>query len=106
MAQSCPASHVEDHLPAADRECLDDCLAVALKGASPTIVGAGMLPVGRLRRQLWCRRRYRRRGITRFADDPSPLFPMERPFLAYYCRYIYLPAIYQALRPGKYDNRQ
>ena len=45
MAQPRPASDVEDHLPAADRESLDDCLAVALHGACLPIVGAGMLPV-------------------------------------------------------------
>ena len=48
MAQPCSASHIEDHLAAADGECLDDCLAVALKWASPPIVGAGVLPVSRL----------------------------------------------------------
>ena len=47
-AQPRPGSHVEDHLPAADRERLDDRLAVALERGGLPVVGAGMLTVGRL----------------------------------------------------------
>ena len=65
-----------------------------------------MLPVSRLPRQPPGRLRYSRPGIGRFAHDYSPRLSMGRPFLVYYSRAIYLPVTYQALRPGKRDNRQ
>ena len=106
MAQPCPASHVEDHLPAADREGLDDCLAVALKGARLPIVGTGMLPVSQLPLQPPGRLKHSQPGIGRFAHDYSPRLSMGRPFPVSYSRASHLPVIYRALRPGKCDNRQ
>ena len=47
-AQSGPAPHVEDDLPGLERERLDDRLAVRLEQAGITVVGPGVLVIGRL----------------------------------------------------------
>ena len=47
-AQPRPGSHVEDHLPGADRQRLDDRPAVAPERASLPVIGMGVLAVGRL----------------------------------------------------------
>ena len=76
-AQAGPAAHVEDHLPRADRQRPDDCLAVGLERARPVIVGAGILAVGRLPRDHPGQRMCSRRGISRFVHGPSPLLLAE-----------------------------
>src|SRR5580700_4937086 len=55
-AQSGPAPHVEDDLPGLERERLDDRTAVRLEHAGITVVGPGVLVVGRLALGLTGRR--------------------------------------------------
>ena len=73
MAQPCPASHIEDHLSPVDRECLDDCPAVALAHARPAIVRAGMLAVGRLAGHRSGRPMCSHPGFGRLAHDLHPV---------------------------------
>lgn len=47
-AQSGPAPHIEDDLPGLERERLDDRVAVRLEQAGITVVGPGVLVIGRL----------------------------------------------------------